>query len=53
MLNLSVLLEGLMANGEFPAGREAEFRKYFGRSRQKPSREHPKTDDLRGLTSYG
>ncbi|MGB8582104.1 MAG: ATP-binding protein [Candidatus Sulfotelmatobacter sp.] len=30
VLNLSVLLERLMANGAFPAGREAEFRKYLG-----------------------
>jgi two-component system NtrC family sensor kinase len=30
VLNLSILLERLMANGEFPAGREAEFRKYLG-----------------------
>lgn len=30
VLNLSMLLERLMANGTFPAGREAEFRKYLG-----------------------
>ncbi len=30
VLNLSTLLERLMANGEFPRGREAEFRKYLG-----------------------
>jgi two-component system, NtrC family, sensor kinase len=30
VLNLSMLLERLMAKGEFPAGREAEFRKYLG-----------------------
>jgi two-component system NtrC family sensor kinase len=30
VLNLSTLLERLMANGEFPAGREAEFCKYLG-----------------------
>ena len=30
VLNLSMLLERLMVNGEFPAGREAEFRKYLG-----------------------
>jgi two-component system, NtrC family, sensor kinase len=30
VLNLSILLERLMASGEFPAGREAEFRKYLG-----------------------
>lgn len=30
VLNLSILLERLMANGEFPPGREAEFRKYLG-----------------------
>jgi two-component system NtrC family sensor kinase len=30
VLNLSMLLERLMANGEFPPGREAEFRKYLG-----------------------
>jgi C4-dicarboxylate-specific signal transduction histidine kinase len=29
VLNLSTLLERLMASGEFPAGREAEFRKYL------------------------
>ncbi len=29
VLNLSMLLERLMANGEYPAGREAEFRKYL------------------------
>jgi two-component system NtrC family sensor kinase len=29
VLNLSILLERLMANGEFPPGREAEFRKYL------------------------
>ena len=29
VLNLSSLLERLMASGEFPAGREAEFRKYL------------------------
>ncbi len=29
MLNLSTLLERLMASGEFPSGREAEFRKYL------------------------
>ncbi|MGO9275007.1 MAG: sensor histidine kinase, partial [Terriglobia bacterium] len=30
VLNLSMLLERLMAKGEFPSGREAEFRKYLG-----------------------
>jgi len=30
VLNLSILLERLMASGEFPPGREAEFRKYLG-----------------------
>jgi two-component system NtrC family sensor kinase len=30
VLNLSILLERLMARGEFPPGREAEFRKYLG-----------------------
>ncbi len=30
VLNLSMLLERLMANGEYPPGREAEFRKYLG-----------------------
>ncbi len=30
VLNLSMLLERLMASGEFPPGREAEFRKYLG-----------------------
>ena len=30
VLNLSTLLERLMAKGQFPAGREAEFRKYLG-----------------------
>ena len=30
VLNLSTLLERLMASGEFPPGREAEFRKYLG-----------------------
>jgi two-component system NtrC family sensor kinase len=30
VLNLSILLERLMSNGGFPAGREAEFRKYLG-----------------------
>ncbi len=30
VLNLSMLLERLMANGQFPVGREAEFRKYLG-----------------------
>jgi two-component system NtrC family sensor kinase len=29
VLNLSTLLERLMASGEFPTGREAEFRKYL------------------------
>ena len=29
VLNLSMLLERLMAKGEYPAGREAEFRKYL------------------------
>jgi two-component system NtrC family sensor kinase len=29
VLNLSTLLERLMAGGEFPVGREAEFRKYL------------------------
>jgi two-component system NtrC family sensor kinase len=29
VLNLSTLLERLMAGGEFPSGREAEFRKYL------------------------
>jgi two-component system NtrC family sensor kinase len=29
VLNLSTLLERLMASGEFPSGREAEFRKYL------------------------
>ena len=29
VLNLSILLERLMASGEFPLGREAEFRKYL------------------------
>ena len=30
VLNLSMLLERLMAKGEYPLGREAEFRKYLG-----------------------
>ncbi|MGD0507086.1 MAG: ATP-binding protein [Terriglobales bacterium] len=30
VLNLSMLLERLMANGAYPPGREAEFRKYLG-----------------------
>ena len=30
VLNLSMLLERLMAQGEYPPGREAEFRKYLG-----------------------
>ncbi len=30
VLNLSTLLERLMANGEYPPGREAEFLKYLG-----------------------
>jgi len=30
VLNLSMLLERLMAKGEYPPGREAEFRKYLG-----------------------
>ena len=30
VLNLSMLLERFMANGQFPPGREAEFRKYLG-----------------------
>jgi len=30
VLNLSILLERLMASGDFPSGREAEFRKYLG-----------------------
>jgi two-component system, NtrC family, sensor kinase len=30
VLNLSMLLERLMANGGYPPGREAEFRKYLG-----------------------
>lgn len=30
VLNLSMLLERLMANGVYPPGREAEFRKYLG-----------------------
>ena len=30
VLNLSILLERLMAGGGFPPGREAEFRKYLG-----------------------
>lgn len=30
VLNLSMLLERLMANGNFPPGREADFRKYLG-----------------------
>ncbi|MGB7848621.1 MAG: ATP-binding protein [Candidatus Acidiferrum sp.] len=29
VLNLSILLERLMASGEFPPGREADFRKYL------------------------
>jgi two-component system NtrC family sensor kinase len=29
VLNLSMLLERLMANGDYPQGREAEFRKYL------------------------
>jgi two-component system NtrC family sensor kinase len=29
VLNLSILLERLMADGQFPPGREAEFRKYL------------------------
>src|SRR5579864_9330151 len=30
VLNLSMLLERLMANGTYPTGRETEFRKYLG-----------------------
>ena len=30
VLNLSMLLERLMAGGNYPSGREAEFRKYLG-----------------------
>jgi two-component system NtrC family sensor kinase len=38
VLNLSMLLERFMANGEFPAGREAEFRKYLNRISTETSR---------------
>jgi two-component system NtrC family sensor kinase len=38
VLNLSMLLERLMANGGFPAGREAEFRKYLGQISAETSR---------------
>jgi two-component system NtrC family sensor kinase len=38
VLNLSMLLERLMANGAFPAGREAEFRKYLGQISTETSR---------------
>ncbi len=38
VLNLSMLLERLMANGNFPAGREAEFRKYLGQISTETSR---------------
>ena len=38
VLNLSMLLERLMANGEFPAGREEEFRKYLNRISTETSR---------------
>jgi C4-dicarboxylate-specific signal transduction histidine kinase len=38
VLNLSMLLERLMANGEFPPGREAEFRKYLGLISQETAR---------------
>jgi two-component system, NtrC family, sensor kinase len=38
VLNLSMLLERLMANGQFPAGREAEFRKYLGQISAETSR---------------
>jgi signal transduction histidine kinase len=38
VLNLSMLLERLMADGAFPAGREAEFRKYLGQISTQTSR---------------
>jgi two-component system NtrC family sensor kinase len=38
VLNLSILLERLMASGAFPAGREAEFRKYLGQISTETSR---------------
>ena len=38
VLNLSMLLERFMANGEFPAGREEEFRKYLSRISTETSR---------------
>jgi two-component system NtrC family sensor kinase len=38
VLNLSMLLERLMANGTFPAGREAEFRRYLGQISGETSR---------------
>jgi two-component system NtrC family sensor kinase len=38
VLNLSMLLERLMANGNFPSGREAEFRKYLGQISTETSR---------------
>jgi two-component system NtrC family sensor kinase len=38
VLNLSMLLERLMAGGGFPSGREAEFRKYLGQISAETSR---------------
>ncbi|HUI78798.1 MAG TPA: ATP-binding protein [Bryobacteraceae bacterium] len=38
VLNLSMLLERFMANGQFPAGREEEFRKYLNRISTETSR---------------
>jgi len=38
VLNLSMLLERFMAKGEFPAGREAEFRKYLAQISTETSR---------------
>jgi two-component system, NtrC family, sensor kinase len=38
VLNLSMLLERLMANGQFPAGREPEFCKYLGQISAETSR---------------
>jgi C4-dicarboxylate-specific signal transduction histidine kinase len=46
VLNLSILLERLMAGGEFPFGREAEFRKYLSQISAETARVGRTVSDL-------
>jgi len=53
VLNLSMLLERLMANGNYPPGREAEFRKYLGLISSETARIGRTVSDLLAFSRSG